>query len=110
MLFSGGIGVTPMQSLCNQLVFENTIKLREIKKLGFYWMECDPTAMQEMDVSKRESSVHGSIRDLSESMHGSSIGDPDDIEKSYRTGRNSVESEDESNVDWTPGNDFDDLH
>jgi len=64
MLLSGGIGVTPMQSICNQLVFEHATKRREIQKLCVYWMERDPTAIQDMDVTRRGSSIHQSIRNL----------------------------------------------
>jgi len=53
MLFSGGIGVTPMQALCNQLMYEQSAGLRELKKLSFVWIERDPHVMQKVDVVRR---------------------------------------------------------
>jgi NADPH oxidase len=37
MLLSGGIGITPMQSICNQLMHEHTEEGRELKKVCFVW-------------------------------------------------------------------------
>ena len=54
MLFSGGIGVTPMQALCNQLMYEQNTGLRELKKLSFVWIERDPNAMKKVDVVRRQ--------------------------------------------------------
>ena len=50
MLFSGGIGVTPMQAICNQLMYEQSTNQRELKKLAFIWVERDPVVMQEVDI------------------------------------------------------------
>jgi predicted ferric reductase len=55
MLFSGGIGVTPMQALCNQLMYEQSTAQRELKKLSFIWIERDPNVMQKVDVVRRRS-------------------------------------------------------
>lgn len=55
MLFSGGIGVTPMQSLCNSLMYEHNHGMRKLKKLSFVWIERDPVIMPEVDVVRRES-------------------------------------------------------
>lgn len=54
MLFSGGIGVTPMQALCNQLMFEHSTGVRDLKKLSFVWIERDPNVMQKVDVVRRQ--------------------------------------------------------
>ncbi|KAI2501563.1 FAD-binding domain [Fragilaria crotonensis] len=54
MLFSGGIGVTPMQALCNQLMYEQSTGMRELKKLSFVWIERDPNVMQNVDVVRRK--------------------------------------------------------
>jgi len=54
MLFSGGIGVTPMQALCNQIMYEHSSGLRTMKKLSFIWIERDPNVMQKVDVVRRE--------------------------------------------------------
>ena len=54
MLFSGGIGVTPIQSLCNSLMYEHNQGMRKLKKLSFVWIERDPVIMQEVDVVRRE--------------------------------------------------------
>jgi predicted ferric reductase len=58
MLFSGGIGVTPMQAICNQLMYEQSTNQRELKKLAFIWVERDPVVMQEVDVVRRSSAGH----------------------------------------------------
>lgn len=55
MLFSGGIGVTPMQSLCNSLMYEHNHGMRKLQKLSFVWIERDPVVMPEVDVVRRES-------------------------------------------------------
>lgn len=36
LLISGGIGITPLQSICNQLVYEH-LRGRKIKKIFFIW-------------------------------------------------------------------------
>jgi NADPH oxidase len=54
MLFSGGIGVTPMQALCNQLMYEQSTGMRELKKLSFVWIERDPNVVQNVDVVRRK--------------------------------------------------------
>ena len=54
MLFSGGIGVTPMQALCNQLMYEQSTGLRDLKKLSFVWIERDPNEMKKVDVVRRQ--------------------------------------------------------
>jgi predicted ferric reductase len=53
MLISGGIGVTPMQALCNQLMFEYRKGIRELNKLSFVWIERDPHIMPKVDVIRR---------------------------------------------------------
>eukprot|EP00542_Grammatophora_oceanica_P012506 CAMPEP_0194044016 /NCGR_PEP_ID=MMETSP0009_2-20130614/15563_1 /TAXON_ID=210454 /ORGANISM="Grammatophora oceanica, Strain CCMP 410" /LENGTH=969 /DNA_ID=CAMNT_0038688429 /DNA_START=590 /DNA_END=3499 /DNA_ORIENTATION=+ len=55
MLISGGIGVTPMQSMCNQLMYEHSTNQRILKHLSFIWVERDPVVMQEVDVVRRTS-------------------------------------------------------
>lgn len=53
MLMSGGIGVTPMQSICNQLMNEFESGKRSMHKLWFVWTARDPDIMDRMDVSRR---------------------------------------------------------
>ena len=50
MLLSGGIGVTPMQSIAHQLMYEHQCGERELKKLWFVWTARDPQVMSNMDV------------------------------------------------------------
>jgi predicted ferric reductase len=50
MLLSGGIGVTPMQSIAHQLMYEHEWGERELKKLWFIWTARDPEVMENMDV------------------------------------------------------------
>jgi predicted ferric reductase len=59
MLFSGGIGATPMQALCNQLMYEQSTGVRELKKLSFVWIERDPNAMNKVDVFRRKAEGNG---------------------------------------------------
>jgi predicted ferric reductase len=58
MLISGGIGITPMQSICNQLIHEHGTRKRSLKKLSFLWMERDPIVMSDVEVVRRSSSAH----------------------------------------------------
>ncbi len=37
MFLSGGIGVTPMQSVCHQMLYENEWNERELKRIWFIW-------------------------------------------------------------------------
>jgi len=58
MLFAGGIGVTPMQAICNHLMSEQSIGKRELKKLSFIWVERDPVVMKGVDVVRCTSNVY----------------------------------------------------
>ena len=58
LLFSGGIGVTPMQSICHQLMYEHNSRKRNLKKLTFVWTERDPQVFDEVDVVRCSSSRH----------------------------------------------------
>jgi predicted ferric reductase len=53
ILLSGGIGVTPMQSLCNQLMYDHRRGIRKLNKLSFIWVERDPHVMPKVDVIRR---------------------------------------------------------
>jgi len=75
MLFSGGIGVTPMQALCNQIMYEHSSGLRTMKKLSFIWIERDPIVLQKVDVVRRET-INKST--FSMSMHDDYSDDDDD--------------------------------
>ena len=66
MLFSGGIGVTPMQSLCNSLLHEHNKGIRKLKKLSFIWIERDPVVMSEVDVVRRESTRYVDSTDVAQ--------------------------------------------
>mmetsp|Transcript_17499 Transcript_17499/g.24912 ORF Transcript_17499/g.24912 Transcript_17499/m.24912 type:complete len:910 (+) Transcript_17499:1233-3962(+) len=50
---SGGIGVTPMQSLCHQLMYEHTEGQRELKRIWFLWTARDPLVLERMEVTRR---------------------------------------------------------
>jgi predicted ferric reductase len=58
MLASGGIGITPMQSICNQLIHEHSASKQTLQKLSFVWMERDPLVMSDVDVVRRSSDIH----------------------------------------------------
>ena len=63
MLFSGGIGVTPMQSICHQLMYEHETGLRQkLSKVLFMWTARDPEILDNMDISNHSSrSGRGSV-------------------------------------------------
>lgn len=67
MLFSGGIGVTPMQSLCNSLLHDHNNGVRRLQKLSFIWIERDPVVMSEVDVVRRESTRYVDSTDNAQS-------------------------------------------
>jgi len=49
---SGGIGVTPMQSICHQLMHEADQGDRQLKKIWFVWASREPDVMENMDITK----------------------------------------------------------
>lgn len=51
MLMSGGIGVTPMQSICHQLMYEHELGRRKVEKIWFMWTARDPEILDNMDIS-----------------------------------------------------------
>ena len=55
MFLSGGIGVTPMQSICHQMLYEHEWGERDLKKLHFIWTARDPAVMESMDVVSQHS-------------------------------------------------------
>ena len=50
MLMSGGIGVTPMQSICNQLMNEFESGKRSMRKLWFVWTARDVSIINLIDI------------------------------------------------------------
>lgn len=58
LLVSGGIGVTPMQSIANQIMYEHATGQRpNLQKLQFVWMERDPTVLSRVDVVRRSATM-----------------------------------------------------
>lgn len=55
MLVSGGIGVTPMQSIAHQLMHEQEMGLRDLNELRFLWTARDPQVMEKMNINERSS-------------------------------------------------------
>ncbi len=53
MMLSGGIGVTPMQSITHQLMYEHETKERRLKKIWFIWTARDPQVMSSMGVMSK---------------------------------------------------------
>lgn len=70
MLISGGIGVTPMQSIAHQLVYEHEWGERYLKKLAFIWTSRDPQVVENMEVSNSVRIIHRQTgkRNLFDSM------------------------------------------
>ena len=58
LLLSGGIGITPIQSICNQLIYEQSKGVRDLKKIRCVWTDRDPVLVKNADVVRRNSSVH----------------------------------------------------
>lgn len=56
LLLSGGIGVTPIQSICNQLIYEHSKGLRDLKKMRVVWTDRDPVLVNRVDMVRRNSS------------------------------------------------------
>mmetsp|Transcript_33511 Transcript_33511/g.39031 ORF Transcript_33511/g.39031 Transcript_33511/m.39031 type:complete len:602 (+) Transcript_33511:551-2356(+) len=53
MFLSGGIGVTPMQSVCNQMMYEHEWgERRGLKKIWFIWTARDPKIMENMEITR----------------------------------------------------------
>jgi NADPH oxidase len=48
LLISGGIGITPMQSICNNLIHQVERQGREMKKLYFLWVTRDKESISSM--------------------------------------------------------------
>ncbi|KAL7570213.1 hypothetical protein ACA910_020640 [Epithemia clementina (nom. ined.)] len=58
LLFSGGIGLTPMQSMFSELLHEHCSGLRSLKKLKFVWVQRDPELMVQSQVADVSTSIH----------------------------------------------------
>ncbi|CAM9138471.1 unnamed protein product, partial [Heterosigma akashiwo] len=52
ILICGGIGVSPMQSICNHLLYQHDKKQREIEKIWFVWSARDAKLLAEGTVGK----------------------------------------------------------
>lgn len=50
MLVGGGIGVTPLQSICTHLMSEHHVGVRKMKKLKFVLIERDPLLMAKSEI------------------------------------------------------------
>ncbi len=57
LTFSIFCPVTPMQSICDQLLFEQARERRNLKHVKFIWTDRDPIMMQEAPVVQRSNSV-----------------------------------------------------
>jgi predicted ferric reductase len=51
VLIAGGIGVTPMQSICRQLAHDNCTCTRELQKVFLVWASRDIAMMDNMPIS-----------------------------------------------------------
>jgi hypothetical protein len=57
------LAVTPLQSICEQLLYEKAKNRRQLRRLKFVWIERDPVLMREAEFVRRTSSV-GSVGSL----------------------------------------------
>lgn len=74
MLLSGGIGVTPMQSIAHQLTYEHEWGERDLKKLWFVWTARDPQVMSNMDVVSNHSQSQKNYNfDMSDITEGGQV-------------------------------------
>ena len=64
LLFSGGIGITPIQSMCNQLVYDQNKGRRNLHRVRVIWTERDPVVMERADIVRRGSSCHFATPDI----------------------------------------------
>mmetsp|Transcript_8816 Transcript_8816/g.13569 ORF Transcript_8816/g.13569 Transcript_8816/m.13569 type:complete len:825 (-) Transcript_8816:102-2576(-) len=103
MLFSGGIGVTPMQSLCNQLMYEHNTGARSLKKVSFIWTERDPNVMPNVDVVRR-SSLHSSNHSSVHSLK--SLSSVEDDDKDGDNDGDSAPSDEEVEEEAAPDDGF----
>ncbi|CAB9519825.1 expressed unknown protein [Seminavis robusta] len=55
LLFSGGIGITPIQSICNQLVYEQNKGHRNLEKIRMVWSDRDACCIERTDLVRRAS-------------------------------------------------------
>eukprot|EP00559_Dactyliosolen_fragilissimus_P002251 CAMPEP_0184858722 /NCGR_PEP_ID=MMETSP0580-20130426/3801_1 /TAXON_ID=1118495 /ORGANISM="Dactyliosolen fragilissimus" /LENGTH=218 /DNA_ID=CAMNT_0027355025 /DNA_START=1135 /DNA_END=1788 /DNA_ORIENTATION=+ len=63
MLLSGGNGVTPMQSICQQLTHEASKGKRELKKIWFLWSSRTIEPFKNMSISRHAISHHNALTD-----------------------------------------------
>lgn len=54
MLISGGIGITPMSSICDHLLNEVKNGRRSMRRIKFVWAERDPTFIEQSDFVRRQ--------------------------------------------------------
>ena len=60
LLLSGGIGLTPMQSMFSHLIHEQSTGIRDLKKLKFVWIQRDPELMHQSRVVDTSVTLHAS--------------------------------------------------
>lgn len=88
MLLSGGIGVTPMQSIAHQLMYEHEWGERVLKKLWFVWTARDPMVMSNMDVISSHSSHPSTTFSIENATIVDSIGSSDHANFLFKTESN----------------------
>jgi predicted ferric reductase len=78
LLISGGIGITPMQSICNSLIHEHTKKGRPLQKLHFVWSVRDHGMVEALNKPKDTATAGGTTipggERLSEMLKGTISG------------------------------------
>jgi len=87
MFLGGGIGVTAMQSMCRQMLYEYEWNGRELKKIWFIFTARDPQVIENMDISRHSiidlSSNH---TNLNKDADGAQAGKFEDVEISNHDG------------------------
>ena len=73
LLMSGGIGLTPMQSMFSHLIHEQSNGFRDLKKLKFVWVQRDPEFMHQSRVMDASTTLHNAKFSLND--HDSDAGD-----------------------------------
>lgn len=77
-LISSGMGLAPMQSLGNQLLYEQSTGVRQLKQLSMIWMERDPVLEDAKKTTRRRRS---SIDHTTAALKGDSVfSQYDDVE------------------------------
>jgi NAD(P)H-flavin reductase len=61
LLVSGGIGVTPLQSVANDIMYAHTTQGRPLQKIDFIWSVAEPSMVSSLGVTTEAASGDGTV-------------------------------------------------